>query len=248
LPIVRMDQGAGATGARRAAHGGVTVYHPRQKASLAHNTSEGRIMITKRANRWHKAIVEGAPRWRAFPMDFARFCAKLANTYARESSRLFFEQANGCATRRHEADRPRMNRRPLFLRLWRAPRRLAPRRSWQVISWIFVNVRRNIFISGGLPGGPVRICRRNMNKFNVNGGTATPTIFLFISEGFILNGPGASDASKVERNGVKRPAGDAKVPRDVLRPLARGGGFVGAVDLLRKRRGEISFVLDVLDG
>jgi hypothetical protein len=59
-----------------------------------------------------------------------------------------------------------------------------------------------------------------------------------------LNGPGASDASKVERNGVKRPAGDTKVPRDVLRPFARGGGFVGAVDLLRKRRGEISFVLD----
>ena len=33
---------------------------------------------------------------------------------ARESPSLFFEQANGCTTRRHEAARPRMNRRAVF--------------------------------------------------------------------------------------------------------------------------------------
>ena len=33
---------------------------------------------------------------------------------ARESPRLFFKQANGYTTRRHEAARPRMNRRAVF--------------------------------------------------------------------------------------------------------------------------------------
>ena len=49
---------------------------------------------------------------------------------------------------------------------------------------------------------------------------ATPTIYLFVSKGFILNSPTVSDAPKEERKGVKCPAGDAKVPRNVPRLFA----------------------------
>ncbi len=38
----------------------------------------------------------------------------LGKTCVRESPRLFFEQANGYTARRHEAARPRMNRRAVF--------------------------------------------------------------------------------------------------------------------------------------
>ena len=54
----------------------------------------------------------------------------------------------------------------------------------------------------------------------VGSNPATPTILLFVSKGFILNGAAVSDASKVERKGVKSPAWGAKVPRNVPRLFA----------------------------